>query len=74
VPAKGWFVILRLHGPQELFFDKGWRPGEIVRGFAKVRNWHILDDKPDAVGVESGNFTVTALPGCAIGWLPRLIY
>lgn len=29
VPGKGWNVILRLYGPQEPFFDKTWRPGEI---------------------------------------------
>jgi hypothetical protein len=28
-PGKGWFVILRLYGPLEPFFDKTWRPGEI---------------------------------------------
>jgi hypothetical protein len=39
VPAKGWFAILRLYSPLELFFAKS-RPGEIVGDFAKVRNWH----------------------------------
>jgi len=29
VPNKGWFVILRLYGPLEPWFDKTWRPGEI---------------------------------------------
>ncbi|MFO0946714.1 MAG: DUF1254 domain-containing protein [Planctomycetota bacterium] len=29
VPGKGWFVILRLYGPLEPFFDKSWRPSEI---------------------------------------------
>lgn len=29
VPGKGWFVILRLYGPLEPWFDKTWRPGEI---------------------------------------------
>lgn len=29
VPGKGWFVILRLYGPLESWFDKSWRPGEI---------------------------------------------
>ncbi|HZD33274.1 MAG TPA: DUF1254 domain-containing protein [Candidatus Angelobacter sp.] len=28
VPDKGWFVILRLYGPLEPWFDKTWRPGE----------------------------------------------
>ena len=29
VPGKSWFVILRLYGPLEPWFDKTWRPGEI---------------------------------------------
>ena len=28
-PGKGWFVILRLYGPLQSFFDKTWKPGEI---------------------------------------------
>ena len=30
VPGKGWFVILRLYGPLEPWFDKSWQPGEAV--------------------------------------------
>ncbi len=29
LPGKGWFAVLRLHGPTEAWFDKSWRPGEI---------------------------------------------
>ncbi len=29
IPGKGWFIILRLYGPLESWFDKTWRPGEI---------------------------------------------
>ncbi|MGD8463325.1 MAG: DUF1254 domain-containing protein [Anaerolineae bacterium] len=29
LPGKGWFVVLRLYGPLEPWFDKTWRPGEI---------------------------------------------
>jgi hypothetical protein len=29
VPGKGFFVILRLYGPLEPWFEKTWRPGEI---------------------------------------------
>jgi hypothetical protein len=29
IPDKGWFMILRLYGPLEPWFDKAWRPGEI---------------------------------------------
>ncbi len=29
MPGKGWFVLLRLYGPLESFFDKSWQPGEI---------------------------------------------
>ena len=28
-PGKGWWVILRLYGPLQPFFDKSWRPSEI---------------------------------------------
>ncbi|HUV19084.1 MAG TPA: DUF1254 domain-containing protein [Ilumatobacteraceae bacterium] len=28
VPGKGWFVLLRLYGPLEPWFDQTWRPGE----------------------------------------------
>ena len=28
VPGKGWFIVLRLYGPLEPWFDKTWRPGE----------------------------------------------
>jgi hypothetical protein len=30
IPGKGWFMILRLYGPLEPWFDKTWRPGEIM--------------------------------------------
>jgi hypothetical protein len=29
VPGKGWFLIFRLYGPLEPWFEKTWRPGEI---------------------------------------------
>jgi len=29
IPGKGWFVLLRLYGPLEPWFDQTWRPGEI---------------------------------------------
>lgn len=29
VPGKGWSVALRLYGPEEAWFKKTWRPGEI---------------------------------------------
>jgi hypothetical protein len=29
VPGKGWFMLLRLYGPLEPWFDKTWRPGDI---------------------------------------------
>jgi hypothetical protein len=31
VPCKGWFVLLRLYGPLEPFFDGSWRPGDVER-------------------------------------------
>lgn len=30
VPGKGWFVLLRFYGPLEPFFDKSWKPDDIV--------------------------------------------
>jgi len=29
VPGKGWFILLRLYGPLEPWFEKTWQPGEI---------------------------------------------
>jgi hypothetical protein len=29
IPGSGWFMILRLYGPLEPWFDKTWQPGEI---------------------------------------------
>lgn len=31
VSGKGWFIILRLYGPTEAWFDGSWRPGKIVK-------------------------------------------
>lgn len=31
VPGKGWFGILRLYSPEQSFFDKSWRAGEIEK-------------------------------------------
>lgn len=31
VPGKGFWLILRLYGPLEPWFDKTWRPGKIVK-------------------------------------------
>jgi hypothetical protein len=30
IPGKGWSILLRLYGPLEPWFNKTWRPGEIV--------------------------------------------
>ncbi len=30
VPGKGWFVLFRFYGPLEPFFDKSWKPGDLV--------------------------------------------
>lgn len=29
IPGKSWFVVLRLYGPLEPWFEKTWRPGEV---------------------------------------------
>lgn len=31
VPGKGWNVILRLYGPLQSWFDRTWKPGDIVK-------------------------------------------
>jgi hypothetical protein len=31
VPGKGFFVILRIYGPQKAFFDQTWKPGDITK-------------------------------------------
>jgi hypothetical protein len=31
VHGKGYFVILRLYGPTRAFFDKSWKPGDVVK-------------------------------------------
>ena len=30
IPGKGWFMLLRLYGPLESWFNQTWRPGEIT--------------------------------------------
>jgi hypothetical protein len=30
IPGKGWIMILRLYGPTEPWYNKTWKPGEIV--------------------------------------------
>jgi hypothetical protein len=31
VPGKGFFMILRLYGPTQAFFDKTWKPGDVEK-------------------------------------------
>ena len=31
VPGRGWFAILRLYSPTATFFDRSWRPSEVLR-------------------------------------------
>lgn len=31
IPGKGFFVILRLYGPKQTFFDQTWKPGDIQK-------------------------------------------
>ena len=51
VPGKGWFLLLRLYGPLEPWFDQSWVPGDIERvqlysrespdpGEDRVHRWH----------------------------------
>jgi len=29
VPGMGWHMLFRLYGPEQVWFDKTWRPSEI---------------------------------------------
>jgi hypothetical protein len=31
LPNKGYFVVLRLYGPEKAFFDKAWKPSDLER-------------------------------------------
>ena len=31
VPGRGYFAALRLYGPTQPFFDRQWRPDDIVK-------------------------------------------
>jgi hypothetical protein len=31
IPDKGFFVILRIYGPEKAFYDKSWKPGDIEK-------------------------------------------
>ena len=31
LPGSGFFVILRIYGPTQAFFDKSWRPSDIEK-------------------------------------------
>jgi hypothetical protein len=31
LPDQGFFVILRLYGPTQAFFDQAWKPGDIEK-------------------------------------------
>ncbi|HEY4212369.1 MAG TPA: DUF1254 domain-containing protein [Steroidobacteraceae bacterium] len=30
VPGKGWFFLLRLFGPEQAYFDRSWKPDDVV--------------------------------------------
>jgi hypothetical protein len=31
IPNKGWNMLWRMYSPTQVWYDKGWRPGEIVK-------------------------------------------
>jgi hypothetical protein len=31
VPGKAWFILLRLYGPDQAYFDNTWKPDDIVK-------------------------------------------
>jgi len=28
VPGRGWFAYIRIYGPEQAAFDRGWKPGD----------------------------------------------
>lgn len=30
VPGKGWFILFRLYGPEKEYFDRAWKPEDLV--------------------------------------------
>ena len=31
IPGEGWFIYIRLYGPEEEYFDQTWKPDNIVK-------------------------------------------
>jgi hypothetical protein len=31
IPGKAWFILIRLYGPDQPYFDKTWKPDDIVK-------------------------------------------
>ena len=31
IPGEGWEMLLRLNGPLEPYFDRAWKPDDIVK-------------------------------------------
>jgi hypothetical protein len=31
VPGKSYFLLLRLYSPKQSFFDKTWKPDDVVK-------------------------------------------
>jgi hypothetical protein len=31
IPGRGWFIMLRLYSPTPPFFDKSWKPGDVLQ-------------------------------------------
>lgn len=30
MPNKGWFFLFRLYGPEKAYFDRTWKPDDLV--------------------------------------------
>lgn len=30
VPGKGWFILFRLYGPEQPYFDRSWKPDDLI--------------------------------------------
>ena len=50
IPGKGWFMILRLYGPLEPWFDETWRPGEIEMASSETEIQKLKECREQAAG------------------------
>ncbi len=70
IPGKGWFMILRLYGPLEPWFNKTWRPGEIEPQQKSCSMPTITKPRPQRFFTDRGYRLLTHMRH----WLPPSIF